>query len=883
MTPCAVRCIRYLVLSFLLGIFFLVEGNSSAASNADSSPRNLCAVGDKVYFSAEDNIHGRELWECDTSGKCSLVADLKVGPDGSEPTGLSAAGKEYLYFCASPDNSKPHLFFLHLERGELTDFSQSAEGLKGRTVERLYAIEEQVYFLTWPETGNLEIWTTDPGSVSCSRVLILNYEPDVLSSASYHYIIGNTRSYVSCIDSENLSFLDATGNIRYSLNMSSGFLPFRIMGSLSGDREFIAIAHHAKYGSEPVLIKVSTGSTVLIKDIFPGTSSCSIDHEVPFGDRLFFVADDGVHGSELWCSDGSSDGTFMVRDISPGRESSAPYKLCPVDSRFYFAADDGVHGQELWTTDGTEASTRMVADLNPGVASTDLWSFAPFGDQLLFCAKVPEYGEEIFIVNNRSESPRLLKDIVTGSRDSGPHNIVPVGDYFVFTCDDGIHGEELWISDGSDHGTRLAADIASPIEVLSSDPKDLTADAGRVFFSALDHEHGREAWVSDGTEAGSLILHDICPGRTGSAPGPFIKSGKDIFFPATSPECGRELWKSEGTPSTTTLVFDLNVGPDGASIQHLVELDNSLYFTADDGVHGQGLWTLKDTADAPILLLDVAASSKGMEIEDVFSFWNNLYLYAIDDKGSIGLYRFSEEDASLHFLLQEANNIREFIRSHATAQASSTLDESIIYFIRPPYEGRFSYAIFPAKQDTVFFSSHTPENGAELWKTDGTAKGTVLVRDIYPGPPSSGPDQITALGKSVYFIAEAPGEGRILFCSEGTEPSTAPVIINQGAFTWPPIPTNTFAPFRDGMFLVSILPPRSGVSGPTLLKIQDMGVTNRYAFSVQLPVEPSKWPRSLTSTEAGLFFIYQDDKCGTELWVTDATTEGTHIVKDINQ
>lgn len=35
--------------------------------------------------------------------------------------------------------------------------------------------------------------------------------------------------------------------------------------------------------------------------------------------------------------------------------------------------------------------------------------------------------------------------------------------------------------------------------------------------------------------------------------------------------------------------------------------------------------------------------------------------------------------------------------------------------------------------NTVYFFAKTLTNGFELWKSDGTAAGTLLVKDIYPG------------------------------------------------------------------------------------------------------------------------------------------------------
>jgi ELWxxDGT repeat protein len=68
------------------------------------------------------------------------------------------------------------------------------------------------------------------------------------------------------------------------------------------------------------------------------------------GGTLFFTADDGSHGIELWMSDGTEAGTVLVGDIYPGttESSSNPQYLTDVNGTLFFAADDGNHGVELW-------------------------------------------------------------------------------------------------------------------------------------------------------------------------------------------------------------------------------------------------------------------------------------------------------------------------------------------------------------------------------------------------------------------------------------------------------------------------------------------------------------------------------------------------------
>ena len=78
---------------------------------------------------------------------------------------------------------------------------------------------------------------------------------------------------------------------------------------------------------------------------------------------LFFTANDGVSGNELWKSDGTAAGTVLVKDIYAGRHRLEPLGLVAVGGTLFFTANDGVNGTELWKSDGTAAGTVLVKDI----------------------------------------------------------------------------------------------------------------------------------------------------------------------------------------------------------------------------------------------------------------------------------------------------------------------------------------------------------------------------------------------------------------------------------------------------------------------------------------------------------------------------------------
>ena len=69
------------------------------------------------------------------------------------------------------------------------------------------------------------------------------------------------------------------------------------------------------------------------------------------------------------------------------------------------------------------------------------------------------------------------------------------------------------------------------------------------------------------------------------------------------------------------------------------------------------------------------------------------------------------------------------------------------------------------------FTANDGVNGNELWASNGTAAGTVLLKDIHPGLGGSDPSSLFYSGSYVYFTAD-DGNGRYLWRTDGTSAGT---------------------------------------------------------------------------------------------------------------
>ncbi len=211
---------------------------------------------------------------------------------------------------------------------------------------------------------------------------------------------------------------------------------------------------------------------------------------------------------------------LLVKDINPGPAWSAPYQLRNVDGTLFFTANDGAIGFELWKSDGTKDGTVLVKDIQAGPAGSGAGAVTALNSTLLLSAKGGATGFELWKSDGTEAGTVLVKDINPGPADSTPSELTVVNGTVFFQANFSGIGIELWKTDGTAAGTVLVKDVNPG--AASSLPIELTDVNGTLFFRADDGLPGvgnhRELWKSDGTAAGTVMVKNIRPDPPGSHP-----------------------------------------------------------------------------------------------------------------------------------------------------------------------------------------------------------------------------------------------------------------------------------------------------------------------------------------------------------------------------
>lgn len=546
--------------------------------------------------------------------------------------------------------------------------------------------------------------------------------------------------------------------------------------------------------------------------------------------------------AQLWSSDGTGRGTQLVAAIGPiSAQNGDITSLTAAGNRLYFVHElDSMYN--LYMSDGTEPGT---VPLFPGTG----YNWKPYhltavGNTLYFAMFRPDLvaGAELWKFEpGVTPQPVMVKDIAPGIASSNPEQLTALGGLLYFSAEAPDTGRELWRSDGTEAGTVMVTDLAPG--AASSDPSSLTPFDGGLLFAATTPSTGNELWFSDGSEAGTHLVADIEPGGDSSNPHDLLADGGTVYFAAYRDGYGVELWRSDGTSAGTQMVRDIAPGGGDSDPRPLGVHAGIVYLAASQPDTGSELWRSDGTAAGTTLVADLNAGpedSSPMAFADLFG----KFLFTANGT-SDGREPWASDGT--------AAGTRELANTDTGAESS-----------RP---GELVRAA-----GKVFFEAHTPGSGWELWVSDGTGAGTALTRDIRPGSASSFPSDLVPFEDGVLFAADDGSSGNELWFSDGTEAGTRRVSdILPGVGSSNP---GSLTPLGGAVYFSALAAPGGAA---TLWRTDGTTAGTAQVVPGDYPADPGHF----VTLNGSLYFSGTDPDHGSELWQSDGTAGGTSVFLDL--
>lgn len=359
----------------------------------------------------------------------------------------------------------------------------------------------------------------------------------------------------------------------------------------------------------------SFSQTSMVADINVGSANAVVGYLTTMNGAMYFNANDGIYGNELWKYDGINPPS-LVADINPSGDSS-PFDLIEFNGKLYFAADDGVTGFEMWEYDGVNPPT-LLADIEASGngAFYNGADFTVYNNKLYFRANDGVAGSELWEYDGINP-PTLFADLFVGETGSGPISFTVYNNNLYFNATDESTGwTHLWEYDGVNSPYPVSTTI-----VTQHSPANMMKMNGKLYFGGNDGINGMELWEYDGV-APPTMTADIVSGSNSSWPAPKMAFDNKLYFRAQTVN-PNENWVYDGVNPPTQ---EMTISPNG------LEFNGDLYFSSDDGVNGGELWVY-DAINPPSLVTNINPS--GNSWPSAFHVFDSK-LYFVADNGING-------------------------------------------------------------------------------------------------------------------------------------------------------------------------------------------------------------------------------------------------------
>lgn len=328
----------------------------------------------------------------------------------------------------------------------------------------------------------------------------------------------------------------------------------------------------------------SSGAPVLVHDLYPLTTSCTAPgFNKPTGilnGKLYFTADNGLTGYELFVYDGTNAPT-LAQDIVLGSAGSSPDDYAALNGKLYFRATDNVYGYELWQYDPVTTNTTRLSDLCAGIDSSLTGGIIAYNNKLVFAADSGKGNTELFQYDPASGNISLVADIYPGTLPSAPKHFIIIGTTLYFTANNGNHGRELFMYDGVNAPQRISDIAGGSTSAFASYNEPMIAPfAGKIYVAARDtFTYNYNIFSIDGSNNATLAA--TINNTNNSQPSWLTPYAGKLYLTAYNDTTGFELWTIDSS-NKAALAFELCATSGSSDPEQLLVIGNDLFFRANE-------------------------------------------------------------------------------------------------------------------------------------------------------------------------------------------------------------------------------------------------------------------------------------------------------------
>lgn len=790
-------------------------------------------LGSDGLVVASDIRTGTELYlRNGASGALSLIKDIRPGSAGSGPREFRNFAGTVL-FIATDGDSLPEFWRTDGTSSGTRPFFNPWPGGKLQPTGRVWQLGSNLIFEGKLGSEAAKLWRTD-GTVGGTFALS---GQTVVSGSNKAMVVGTTFYFVSSTVTNGAELWKSNGTVAGTVLVrdiqpgTTGSSPDLLFNL--GDTVIMA-ATTSTHGRELWKSAGTSATTLLVKDIHMGGSSNPEAGAVWNGVGLFW-ATDTASGLEIWKTNGTADGTVLIKDINPGSAFATNNPgLTSGPGGLFFAASDGVHGVELWKTDGSAGGTGMVKDIREGAGESLPLGRLQSNGLLYFRADNGIHGSELWRSDGTSAGTWMIKDLRPGALGSNPSATVTIDSRVIFTATLDGTTTTRWETDGTESGTLPNAEYSTT--TASSDPKNPFRWKDRIWFSAIDREGGNELWSTDGVQATRAA--DLNPGLPGSDPVPLGVAGGHLLIAASTAELGRELWRVNGSNGQIELVKDLNTGdyaqgqPYWGSPQGLYSDGDRLFFTATTLGFGRELWSTDGTSSGTTLVREFIAGGGDGGITSVGKLGATYFVSAYHAPFSNGLWAMDQKGV-----------VSALLRTDLSSTAF-----------------------------TAFGTNSTFTGNGELFASNGTTTGTIMLKEFTPGMLHGGVYETAWWNGKMWMSVIESGSNSRIWSTDGTVVGTS-ALAGYGDGN---LLTTRFCPTPFALFFTG----GSSAHGRELWTTD--GGTDGSAMVADLsPGSASSTFDWLHSSGNGVYFSIASTAHGKELWRSDGSSLGTSLAEDL--